>query len=164
MLWGENRGKWKKKRLAVAESRTQDTSGFSHWCSPTEPRQWENHPHQFLYYVLYNLFPAWGKMLWTIFKGCGLQTSLDICQMSWQLSDSFFDWRKEGRLNWRGNGAGCTTSIPGRRHSSVEHPVLGKVEGGYFTLKRDYVVVTKICYFGCVNEQLKCAEILLWVC
>ena len=137
MLWGENRGKW-KKRLAVAESQTQDTSGFSHWCSPTEPRQWENHPHQFLYYVLYNLFPAWGKMLWTIFKGCGLQTSLDICQMSWQLSDSFFDWRKEGRINWRGNGAGCTTSTPGRRHSSVEHPVLGKVEGGYLLESMKY--------------------------
>ena len=41
MLWGENRGKW--KRPAAAGSRTQDTSGLSHQCSAIEPRQLERH-------------------------------------------------------------------------------------------------------------------------
>ena len=27
--------------------------------------------------------------------------------------------------------------------------------------KGDYVVLTQNCYFNCINEQLKCAEILL---
>ena len=41
MLWGKNRGKWKK--LAVAGSQTQDTSGLSRQCSATEPQQPDNH-------------------------------------------------------------------------------------------------------------------------
>ena len=41
ILWGENRGKW--KRSAAAGSRTQDTSGLSRQCSATEPRQPDNH-------------------------------------------------------------------------------------------------------------------------
>ena len=40
MLWGENRGKW--KRLAAAGSWTQDTSGLSRQCS-TIARQPDNH-------------------------------------------------------------------------------------------------------------------------
>ena len=34
MLWGTNRGKW--KRPAAVESRTQDTSGLSRQCSATD--------------------------------------------------------------------------------------------------------------------------------
>ena len=30
-----------------------------------------------------------------------------------------------------------------------------------FTLKRDYVVVTKNFFYGCMNEQLKCAKLFL---
>ena len=41
MLWGENRGKW--KRPAATRSRTQDTPGLSRQCSATEPRQPDNH-------------------------------------------------------------------------------------------------------------------------
>ena len=41
MLWGENRGKWKK--LAAAGSRTQDTSGLSHDSRTT------TNPHNPLY-------------------------------------------------------------------------------------------------------------------
>ena len=41
MLWGANRGKW--KRPAAAGSRTQDTSGLSRQRSATEPRQPDNH-------------------------------------------------------------------------------------------------------------------------
>ena len=41
MLWGTNRGKW--KRPAAARSRTQDTSGLSRQCSATEPWQPDNH-------------------------------------------------------------------------------------------------------------------------
>ena len=41
MLWGENRGKW--KRPVAAGSRTQDTPGLSCQCSATEPRQPDNH-------------------------------------------------------------------------------------------------------------------------
>ena len=41
MLWGENKGKW--KRSAAARSRTQDTSGLSRQCSATEPWKPDNH-------------------------------------------------------------------------------------------------------------------------
>ena len=41
MLWGENRGKW--KRPTAARSQTQDTSGLSYQCSATELRQPDNH-------------------------------------------------------------------------------------------------------------------------
>ena len=64
MLWGKNRGKWKKP--AVAWNQTQETSGFSRQCSATEPWQPGNHqPSQSsIDYVLHKWYwmpqlPTW---------------------------------------------------------------------------------------------------------
>ena len=58
MLWGENRGKW--KRLAAAGSRTQDTSGLSRQCSATEPQQPDDHqPPQSSMYTVQMVLNAW---------------------------------------------------------------------------------------------------------
>ena len=57
MLWGENRGKWKKP--AVAGNWTQDTSGLSRQCSATEAQQPDNHQSSCIFsldwWVLYHI-------------------------------------------------------------------------------------------------------------
>ena len=49
------------------------------------------------------------------------------------------------------------------KHSGKREKLECLITWNCYTLIRDYVVVTKICYFSCINEQLKCAGILLEV-